>query len=65
MTFLRSVLALQLACGIAVALVVYRALAGPPPRPTPAQEAKRKLSEMEQMEMLIGPHSDNGEAASP
>ena len=63
MTFLRSVLALQLAMGIAVALVVYRALAGPQGRPTPAQEAKRRLAELEELQTLAGSRSDNGSAA--
>jgi len=64
MSFLRSVLALQLALGIAVALVVYRALAGPPPRPTPAQEAKRRLGELEELDTLVGSRSDNGGSQS-
>ena len=66
MTLLRSVLALQLAIGIAVALVFYRALAGPPDRPTPAEEAKRKLRELDGLDTLTGVRSDNGsEAAAP
>ena len=63
MSFLRSILALQLAMGIAVALVVYRALAAPPAKPTPAQEAKRRLAELEKLETLAGSRSDNGSAA--
>jgi len=66
LSFLRSIVALQLAIGICVALVVYRALTGPPARPTPAQEAKRRLAELEELETLAGSRSDNGgEAAAP
>lgn len=66
MSFLRSVLALQMAIGIAVALVIYRALAGPaPPPPTPADQAKRRLAELEELDTLVGSRSDNGEASAP
>jgi len=63
MSFLRSVLALQLALGIAVALVVYRALAGPP-APTPAQEVKRRLAELDELDTLVGSRTDNGGSQS-
>ena len=65
MNLLRSFLAFQLAIGIAVALVVCRALAGPPPpKPTPAEQVKRRLEELEELETLAGSRSDNGETAS-